>query len=374
MNVFVKPNEQNRACSSYAMARKRRMKSNEMKQILSNNSTTFHYSRDRKWDFLRGLAIFLVLLGHTLQWFDPNWRQNPLFEGIYSFHMPLFMFISGYFLRKNLDQVPFWEWQKQKARQLFLPSVVNSIVFSLLIYFIICQGWSNLKPIWYHEALWYLNTLFAFFVVARIIAICRNSSVRVLLWILFYSYTFFLNFYPIGMYLKFMLPFFLLGISYRKLTNFKPSLQYYVLVPGALLAVWVFPMWNFSHSIYMLPYAPLHPENIQHFLILYANGFAGICATMLLINTIYPLLVSKKSLVPFVKTATWVGTVTLPIYVVQTHFFVVREVVDGFSQNFVLQCATALALIPFCWGIYRAISFSSILKLLFFGEKTRKRE
>ena len=28
-NVFVKPNEQNRACSSYAMARKRRMKSNE---------------------------------------------------------------------------------------------------------------------------------------------------------------------------------------------------------------------------------------------------------------------------------------------------------------------------------------------------------
>ena len=28
-NVFVKPNEQNRACLSYAMARKRRMKSND---------------------------------------------------------------------------------------------------------------------------------------------------------------------------------------------------------------------------------------------------------------------------------------------------------------------------------------------------------
>lgn len=345
---------------------------NEMKQPLSNNSTTFRDSRDWKWDFLRGLAIFLVLLGHSIQWFDPNWKQNPLFEGIYSFHMPLFMFISGYFLRKNLDQVPFWEWQKQKARQLFLPSVVNSIVFSLLIYFTICQGWSHLKPIWYHEALWYLNTLFAFVVVARIIAICRNSSVRVFLWMLFYGCTFFLNFYPIGMYLKFMLPFFLLGTSYRKLTNFKPSLQYYILVPGALLAVWVFPMWNFSHSIYMMPYAPLDPENIKHFLILYANGFAGICAAMLLINIIYPLLVSKKSLVPFVKTVTWVGTVTLPIYVVQTHFFVVREVVDGFSQNFVFQCATALALIPFCWGIYRTISFSSILKLLFFGEKQEK--
>ena len=32
-NVFVKPNEQNRACSSYAMARKRRMKSNVSSMI-----------------------------------------------------------------------------------------------------------------------------------------------------------------------------------------------------------------------------------------------------------------------------------------------------------------------------------------------------
>ena len=33
LNVFVKPNEQNRACSSYAMARKRRMKSNLMYHV-----------------------------------------------------------------------------------------------------------------------------------------------------------------------------------------------------------------------------------------------------------------------------------------------------------------------------------------------------
>ena len=35
-DVFLKPNEQNRACSSYAMARKRRMKSN-----LSQKTTDF---------------------------------------------------------------------------------------------------------------------------------------------------------------------------------------------------------------------------------------------------------------------------------------------------------------------------------------------
>ena len=33
-NVFVKPNEQNRAYSSYAMARKRRMKSKDEIQVI----------------------------------------------------------------------------------------------------------------------------------------------------------------------------------------------------------------------------------------------------------------------------------------------------------------------------------------------------
>ena len=342
-----------------------------MQQIDNINSTSSHASREEKWDFLRGIAIFLVLLGHSIQWIDPEWQHNRLFEGIYSFHMPLFMFISGYFLRKNLQEVPFWEWQKQKARQLFLPSVVNSIVFSLLIYFTICQGWSDLKPIWYHEALWYLNTLFAFVVVARIIAICRYSSVRVFLWMAFYGCTFFLKFYPIGLYLKFMLPFFLLGMCYRKLTHFQPALQYYILVPGALLSFWVFPMWNFSHSIYMLPYAPLDPENIQHFLILYANGFAGICATILLLQIIHPFMVRLKATTPLLKTTAWVGTITLPIYVVQTHFFVIREVVEGFSQSYLLQVVTALALIPFCWGVYRVLCRIPYLRILLFGEKRK---
>jgi len=119
----------------------------------------------------------------------------------------------------------------------------------------------------------------------------------------------------------------------------------------------------------MLPYAPLDPENIQHFLILYANGFAGICATILLLQIIHPFMVRLKTTAPLLKTTAWVGTITLPIYVVQTHFFVIREVVEGYSQNYLLQVATALALIPFCWGVYRVLCRIPFLRLLLFGEK-----
>jgi len=37
-NVFVKPNEQNRACSSYDMARKRRMKSKVFVIVLDKHT------------------------------------------------------------------------------------------------------------------------------------------------------------------------------------------------------------------------------------------------------------------------------------------------------------------------------------------------
>ena len=119
----------------------------------------------------------------------------------------------------------------------------------------------------------------------------------------------------------------------------------------------------------MLPYAPSKLTNMLHYLLLYANGFGGICATLFLIEGSYTRIERFVSLQPFVKTTVWVGTITLPIYVVQTHFFVIREVVEGFSQNHLLQVATALALIPFCWGVYRVLCRIPFLRLLLFGEK-----
>lgn len=44
---------------------------------------------------LRGWAILLVVIGHSIQWTVPNFDAYLAFRLIYSFHMPLFFFISG---------------------------------------------------------------------------------------------------------------------------------------------------------------------------------------------------------------------------------------------------------------------------------------
>ena len=43
----------------------------------------------------KGVAITLVVIGHTIQYRNPDFDTQPWFRVIYSFHMPLFIFLSG---------------------------------------------------------------------------------------------------------------------------------------------------------------------------------------------------------------------------------------------------------------------------------------
>ena len=55
--------------------------------------------RDLKLDGLKFIMIFLVVLGH-LSYNDWGMETGLL---IYSFHMPVFVFLSGYFTSRSTD-------------------------------------------------------------------------------------------------------------------------------------------------------------------------------------------------------------------------------------------------------------------------------
>lgn len=54
-------------------------------------------------DTVKALAIFCVILGHSIQYFDVSGELKWMYSFIYSFHMPLFMAVSGFFLSKLFD-------------------------------------------------------------------------------------------------------------------------------------------------------------------------------------------------------------------------------------------------------------------------------
>ncbi len=73
-------------------------------------------------DTLRGIGMFLVIWGHV---FPTNkWRIR---RYIYSFHMPLFFFISGLTF-KDSDKLSFKDYLKKRIKGLIIPYLAINIV------------------------------------------------------------------------------------------------------------------------------------------------------------------------------------------------------------------------------------------------------
>ncbi len=81
-------------------------------------------------DTLRGLAMFLVVWGH-------NQKNGTLIRKyIYSFHMPIFFFISGLTFGEN-DKLPFKDYVKKRVKGLIIPYLFLNIICYIIkvIYF-----------------------------------------------------------------------------------------------------------------------------------------------------------------------------------------------------------------------------------------------
>ena len=80
-----------------------------------------------KWiDAMRGLAILLVVLGHSI-----GSITDPMNRFILSFHMPVFFFISGLVINcryKNGELIPLKSFAIKKANAILIPQLVLFII------------------------------------------------------------------------------------------------------------------------------------------------------------------------------------------------------------------------------------------------------
>lgn len=94
-----------------------------------NSMSVLRVKKERlKWvDFIKGFAILLVFLGHVVQFtYNGDYQDSVVFRYIYSFHMPLFMFVSGYVSYKAILS---WNTIGKRAVQLLLPFFVWPIIY-----------------------------------------------------------------------------------------------------------------------------------------------------------------------------------------------------------------------------------------------------
>ena len=78
-------------------------------------------------DMAKAICIVLVVIGHYVPDNSPAWYVA-LHDIIYTFHMPLFMFASGYVYIATRKDVPYGAFLQKKVRRLMVPYLATSVI------------------------------------------------------------------------------------------------------------------------------------------------------------------------------------------------------------------------------------------------------
>lgn len=138
--------------------------------------------RNISFDLLKLFAIYLVLWGHCVQElrsYDNN--RDLVYLIIYSFHMPLFMMVSGYFSLSSLD-LPLGRFMKKKAVQLLLPCVTWGLIVYIVREKLDSPMFSSDNFEYAINAFWFLKSLFMCYVLAYIFKRCWITLMKLNRW------------------------------------------------------------------------------------------------------------------------------------------------------------------------------------------------
>lgn len=282
--------------------------------------------RDKRIDGIKGLLIILVVFGHFTE-LCVGGISSALYLIIYSFHMPAFIFLSGYFAKRGIEKILIF----------YLPLYIfyQFIYLTFDHLFIgkreLCiEGF--LTPYWH---LWYIFCLIFYIILLPVLSLCKGKMCcfSVLLSILL-SITFPLidtNFYflSIGRFFAF-LPYFVLGNFCGNSKIYLPRFSF--LVPVSIIFV-LCEKGVDSRLLYgSFPYSESRDIILKGALIALALGWIS-----LLFNIEnYPNILCK------------IGKNTLPIYLL--HGFVQRTLLkhgitmDGAFTSFIISLLLCISL------------------------------
>ncbi|MEN0648984.1 acyltransferase family protein [Caldifermentibacillus hisashii] len=92
--------------------------------------------RDYYFDNGKFLLIFFVVFGHLIRSFiENNEILYAFYKTIYSFHMPAFILVSGYFAKGYFEKGYF----TKLVKKLLVPYLIFQIIYSVYYYFLLSE-------------------------------------------------------------------------------------------------------------------------------------------------------------------------------------------------------------------------------------------
>ena len=338
--------------------------------------------RNEKIDVIKGVAIILVVYGHALQYGagenvlkNALFFEDPIFKFIYSFHMPLFMLVTGYLFSFSLKKYSVPIIIKSRIYTLIVPICIWSLI-PIVIKLVKGRGMSTVEILKIYistaiKELWFLWAIFYCSLIVMIISKYMND--RIIIYILVFVITFCVtDDKNISLY-KYMYPFFVLG-------------YYYGLHDNGIRLWWsrnknkVFPVligiygvmffrFGYDSYIYTSGYCVLGKGDVWKQIVINIYRLViGCIGSFIIIGSIdiYYSLIDKK----IIKITAYLGRNSMGIYVFSGAIFnyVLPKITSNFGGiNYITQLMESAMIICFSLLFSWVIRRHKVLQQLFLG-------
>lgn len=322
---------------------------------------------------MKGLAILLVVMGH-LYVFSMHGSESDVGKWISSFHMPLFMFLSGYVVVKSITP-PYWTVGQlcRKTRGLLLPMLVFGGLFSLTFgtvagFSIVADQIIRFLMAPAKNGYWYLMSLAVFYVTAQMFRLNKwNSKVMDVLLALGIWVAFFVGWkYTAQTYDPFCLLncgnfwlFFIGGVMSRK----------YGLVEKMMKYNWILTVGIVGYIALFLIEMPIHALQSLN-----KHIFTPFCAVIVVVW----LFVEREDKTSWIEEQlSFIGKNTLDVYMI--HYFIVSNinllVVDRWLEangntplSFVLSLTISVPITYASIGLGKILHKSNLIEKFVYGK------
>ena len=316
-------------------------------------------------DMVKFLAIWMVCIGHSYRLVTMD-SPSILNRWIYSFHMPLFMLLCGYF-SLNSFQKTFLVFLKQKTIQLLVPAASITLLTIFVCYLMKVPNLSIIVKSELIGGMWFLKTLFCCFVFTYIAKrIGKNDFVTAIGSIVFALL------FPHGYFLQFnwMLIFFWTGFFLRSYS--KAYERYRLIVTISSLLIFVLLCDHIAPQV--LTYEVLFHHSLQ----LPRQYITGLSGSLSLIGCTYYVGKWLKEQAGFINSLAEIGTYTLGIYGLQV--IVLEKLLTGrvhINNIFFMDWKLDFIIVPFvgfisvllCYALIQILKRSKPLDFLLFGNQ-----
>lgn len=302
--------------------------------------------RNKLLDYMRGITVFLMVLGHCIQIGSGNeyikkqaYFDDTIYQIIYTFHMPMFMIISGFLYGNTLNK---YSLKKGICRN--IKKYLSIILIVWIIKALFEFSYKNIIEILknFYLILWFIWALLFISTISLIIEKIVKHSKLLIYCLMILSFFFLPDCGRLSIY-KYMFPYYIIGLYIYKLRYKQNNIKNSKFLLYSCIVIYIALLFYYNRNtfIYTSGITLLGNNNYLLQLIIDLHRYIiGACGCYIFYR-LCRFLLNKKFLE---KVFVSLGIDSLYIYVITTEFLnsIIKKLTFGLTPNYFLNLLEAV--------------------------------